>query len=173
MKRSRFAVKGMIVAVFFLGSWICWAAPVLPERPRLPGEVRSLAGLRQFKVSVETALTGSKPIRIDTGALREKVEAILEERGYGAVDDDQAAAMRVTLVMADNERHPNMLGFTIHVAVEQAVVIRRLDQTIRVPTYAAAAVGFATRQDVRAEIERVLENIVHFFVGQADAANQQ
>ncbi len=81
------------------------------------------------------------------------------------------ATMRVSIVTAKNEAHPDMIGFTIHLAVEQSVFIQRFDKVIRTPTCTAIHVGFFRRDDAPRQISRLLDEILWFLIGEAEKAN--
>lgn len=172
MQRKLFSLYLVALGSTLLTAWLCLAAPLLPKAPTLPNEVQTLAGLTNFQIEIETLEQEGDPLNLPIAALKEEIEQSLVERTFRVVPKDGDALIRIAIISTSNPDHPDIIGFTIHLAVEQPVYIERFDATIRTPTYAAVQVGFAANEDLRNEIDRKLAKLVRFFLNQAGAANR-
>lgn len=140
------------------------AGPLLPEKPNVPREVLSLAGLETVKLEVAPF---PRPL-LDAGILPGEVERRWQERlgeeNIEVTTDPNDPTLKLRIDLVTDVSLPSAVVALIFITLEQDVHLKRLDRDIVLPTFTNYLVSLDTRErtmeTMPTGIERVLEKFI-------------
>ncbi len=136
------------------------AAPILPRKPRLPDEVRCLTGLKRVNIGVDSL----PPDLINAGASTTRLNDLLRDRltkaGFEVVDDAGAPRLVVQCFTSADPQIPNVVSVTTLLGVNQAVVLKRLEEDMILPVATVVSTAVGNRNDLAKLSEREVERVV-------------
>jgi hypothetical protein len=160
MRMRRICHIILIVLVAVVSALISHAAPIGPQAaPKLPDEVRSLAGLKQLKINIEHNGVLPAGMEYSTKDAKEIVRQLLTDGGFEVVDLGQAPTVKIMLLTGVNHEHDNLVNYTFHLSLEQHVIIQRINAPLYVLTYALIDGDIATRAQLSEELEQRISRL--------------
>ena len=130
-------VAGLTLAV--------WAGPVL-DKPRIPDELRSLAGMTKFRIQVDPIIGLSEkevPSRDDLARL---LGEDLERPGFEIGNEPHLPRLVLQVMVAKDSDQPDAVGLAMVLAVHQEAYFERLDRALTVPTASMSSAGLTVRR---------------------------
>jgi len=171
-KFTMYQLAAVAAASIVLTAWICRAVPILPEEVKLSNEILSLADLNRLHVELTVMPDTPQDKNLPTGAMVERVEDALEQRGIEVTNAERAeATLQINLLLFTNADQPEMICAAFHLSLEQSVELKRIGKQSVVPTYALVHGMLTTRKTMRHDLNVLLEAIVNFFARRVQAAN--
>lgn len=150
MITSRRTLLACLAAPLVLGAVWTIAAPILPDKPEMPEEVLSLAGIHKLRLSQREI-----PDLVKGHLTRERVREICVERlargGILVEDDPDLPGIDVGFQVNESEAHPDMVGLVVVVGVYQTVRVHRLERDMTLPTVSFVG-GIATTKADAADV---------------------
>jgi len=142
------------------------AAPYLPAKVKLAGDVRSLAGLtavrleasQRAKELIDAGLTG---IAIEQQARQQLSQGMAE---MTVVEDADAPLLKIEVYGGIESNVPDALAFLISVKLIQTVHVARTDETLEVPTYTMVRGGVDKLAWARRATEREIRSVLDTFM---------
>jgi len=168
---GRLIAFGVAVVLVALTSWLCTAAPIVPERRRVTNEIRSLAGIAEVEVEVDSASSVLAEMKYPVDRMKKRTADLLAEHGIMAVTDSAAPILNLVLLTETSQDHPEMVSFTYHLSLEQDVVLERLNEKILVPTYALVHGSLTTREKLTQTIDELLPVVIRHFASRVQVAS--
>lgn len=164
---------GGAVGVALLLAWAGGAAPILPGAAPVRDEVLSLAHLTRLRVSVVPLSDVLRHLDYSRAAAERRIEHALAEADISVAGAADAAApmLRVEILTEGHRDHADLVACTIHVSVEQAVRIERLDRSLVVPTYAFVHGDLAERDELLEMVDDTLSRIIEAILQRIRIAN--
>lgn len=135
-------------------------APIIPARPALPAEARSLAGLSHVRVDVTPVIDAPDGRAFEAPSLRERLVVLLERSGLAVNDDDQAPRLVMKVMVARDGEVRDGLAIACVMAVHQQVWLERFDEHMVLPTASISTVELAPRARAGDALERALRTTV-------------
>ena len=151
--------------------WVCRAAPIM-SRPALSDEIISLAGLDTFKVEVDTRSTLTDKIELSAKRVKSDIEKLVAQRGFKTSDLEGAATLSIKIRLHGNPKYPDVIVCRFHISLEQDAIVKRLNKTLRLPTYALAHSSLTDKDDAAKDVDRQIELLVRLFLTRVKSANE-
>ena len=133
-----------------LAMWL-QAAPVLEKR-RIPDEVRSLAGLNEFRVQVDPIVGLSERESVSTDEIAKLLSEQLTQAGVEIGDEPHLPRLVLQVMLATDPDQPEAVGLGMVLAVHQQAYFKRLDRALTVPTASMSSSRLTTRKRAEATI---------------------
>ena len=164
MERNQFRITLLlVVAVALLVVFVCTAAPI-KVGPRISNEVRSLAGLDELDVMVFVRSKVLEKSKYSGERVKQKIISMLAASGINVVDGSDGPVLQVVILSEINSEFPELVAYTCHITLEQEVVVKRLQQTLAVPTYSLVHVDITSADRVEEDLENFVPDIVRHFI---------
>jgi hypothetical protein len=159
--RMALRLGGAVLSVTLLG-WVCLAAPILPHRGKVNDELLSLARLERLNVKFEDDHEILRKAGYSSSRTRSKLQKQLADAGIEVVDEatEDLPMLVVAILIEGHPRYNDLVSYTYCLALEQNAVIERIDRRLHVPTYVFVFGDIATRDELLADLNRVLEDAV-------------
>lgn len=170
--RPRSPLRVVILMPATLIAWHVLAAPILPTSRQLPDEVLSLAGIDAAQFLLVRDATALEDNRFEFDDVEKRLRTRLRDGGLDIVESSAVPTLKIDIIPHAEPRHTDMLGYTCHLSLEQEVLLTRLSQARRVPTYAIVHGGFALKEEANKAIEDVLEILVDQFLARKRVATE-
>ncbi|MAE64614.1 MAG: hypothetical protein CMJ18_10140 [Phycisphaeraceae bacterium] len=116
------------------------ARPFLPQSPKLPDKLRSLAGLKEVRLRVEIP-DRLVQIGITPSRIQQRCEVELRKVDIKIVSDLDTPEMIVKVMHLTEPEVPGAFAFNGRVSVKQRVVVPRIEQTIEAETFSVQMLG--------------------------------
>lgn len=171
MQKNRFPILAAVILVAAIGL-AAWAAPIRPGQQKVPGEIRSLAGLKTVEVVVQPSSALLNEENYSVTDARKKMQDTFKEGGFAFDSGEGVPTVRLVVLTNVNSAHPDVVSYTYHLSVEQKAVIERIDESIYVPTYALVWGNVTTREDLLAALDKDLPQVTRHFMNRVKYATE-
>jgi len=114
------------------------AAPILPQKPKLPGELIILSGLNRLQVVIEALPEEISRGRFTRDTIGDVLKSRLRKDGFQvaeeAAEGRNIPRLVAQLFVATDADQPESVAMTLILALHQEVLLERLERRITVPT---------------------------------------
>jgi len=159
-----------IYGIILVLALITRAAPMVPERVVPTDQVRSLAGLTQFRLKVLPLSRDLLSAGLDAERIRDGWVDALREEGFD-VNDESSSLLELRIITVVDSNEPDMVAINLMLMLYQEVNVRRIDGELSVPTYVSLQVGIENHRDMARTIPGVLRIMRHRFLQDCQVAN--
>ena len=150
---------------------VCLAGPNFP-RDRLSNEIRTLAGVKNIEVIIETKSKDLFEVKYLPHNAKKVVEQMLSKAGIESVDGTGGPVLRIAVITGKNPQFPDFISFTYHLSFEQLVRVDRLDAVVHVLTYALVYGSFTKKDLVLRDLNKTLPTLTKHFIERVKLANK-
>ncbi len=161
-----------VPAAVALTAWVCTAAPILPAKPRVTEEIKSLAGIKRLRVVVESKSLLLQNMKYSPANIQEQVSDLMIEAGFEVVDDPKATTLRIVLLTNTKPTFPDVVSVTHHLSLEQDIVVARLGSPMFAPTYALVHGILVSKDRMLAELDDPIVALMQRFAQRVEQANE-
>ena len=163
-----------VPAAVALTAWVCTAAPILPAKPRVTEEIKSLAGIKRLRVVVESKSLLLQNMKYSPANIQEQVSDLMIEAGFEVVDKREKLLpiLRFEFMSASDPKFEKAAGFCVVMALRQPVDLRRFELSMYASTYQSFYVGLESRGDLNEKITTGVESRVKQFIDHQLSAGQ-
>lgn len=158
MNLSSFRVCiGVVLFAAFAASWLV-AAPVRPQKLKIPDEERCLAGIDSLTLTCEFYSPAIPAAGVEKEQVIEDMTKVLEGAGLAVRKDDITPRGTIQFFTATSDDTPDAIAITTILAVNQGVRIKRLDDDMVLPVSQIVTTAVCKRENLAVTIERETEN---------------
>lgn len=171
---------GLVVCVAALGGLVIglsWkaapvpGAPVPPNRaPRIIDPTRSMARLKEIRVSVQPMPVKLQEREVTSESVTEKVQAVLTDAGFTLSDDEKSPQLRFEVYYIADDLVPDAAAFVISMSLWQNATVERLEETFFVPTSSHVALGIERASRMEKTLHDTAEATVKLFADEVRRA---
>lgn len=159
-------VPAITACILLISTLSVPAAPYLPAKVKLAGDVRSLAGLTDVRLEViqrakELVDAGLTEIVIAKQARQQLEQGMAEIR---VVEDADAPLLKIEVYGGVESNVPDALAFLISIKLIQTVHVARTDETLEAPTYTMVRGGVDKLASARRATEREIRSVLDTFM---------
>ncbi|MAE63073.1 MAG: hypothetical protein CMJ18_02270 [Phycisphaeraceae bacterium] len=129
------------------------AAPMVPERPRLTAEQRTLRDLSEVKLDVFPLAEDLTEAGMTHEGLRKAFTKTAESAGLKIVDADDVPMARLVIFASKNPQQPDALALTFILAIHQRIAVKRLNEDFKAPTAFFTQTRLTTLEDAERLVE--------------------
>ena len=150
-------------------AWLAWAGPFVPATSAVPDTLRSLVGMQAVHLVLRPLPVRLAESEFSPALARRQCTDRLQEAGYETDGEPRAPRLFlrcVCLAHPDDDRHSYVLTLTL----EQPVHVRRLNASLRLPTYVNLIVGMEDRAGLGTQIQAGYVRLIDTFIAQARTA---
>lgn len=145
------------------------AAPLLPSRPALADDVRSMADLERVVLEIVTMPPPLREAGIVAAHIRKRWRVKLAEAGIEVVEYD-APTLRLQVQHLVDEDVPDAAGLLALLTLSQEVSITRLDERLTLPSYTAYAAGIDAGDQIGPSFRPAILGMVDSFIAKVRQA---
>ena len=148
------------------------AGPALPEQRAISDELLSLVGVTAARLNVHVRQPGtSEAVELPVESLEKELVEICADEDFEISNDPDDVVITIHVSLHDNLDHPTLMGYVVHLALEQEMHMPRLNRSMVVPTYTLLESGFCTRDDLRNVASGKLRIVMQTFLNHSSRAN--
>lgn len=141
------------------------AEPMLPKKRAPSDDVISLAGIRQFGVTVAPFQPFLQEIGMSAEHVRGRCIDLLEEAGYQAVNGNDHPYLSVAVRAFTNPKLDIAIhAYSLETKFLQPIELDRLDRTLEVPTYATSAYGMSETENLPTHLGMLVDARIKAFI---------
>ena len=171
-----FRHKTITIAILAAGTlaatvWDCRAARIV-SRPVMSDEILSLTGLDTFRIELDASSAAPEKIVLSAEKIKADVERMVAQRGFKTSDQDDAAKLGIKIRLHGGLKYPDVIACRFHFSLEQDVIVKRLNKTLRLPTYALVHSSLTDKDDAAKDVDRQIERLVSLFLTRVRSANE-
>ena len=170
-RRKIITIAILTAAALAATVWVCRAAPIV-SRPVVSDEILSLAGLDTFRVEVDARSAAPGKIELSAEKITTDVEKLAAQRGFKTSEQENAATLSIKIRLHGSPKYPGVIACRFHVSLEQEVIVKRLNKTLRLPTYALVHSSLTDKDDAAKDVDRQIELLVSLFLTRVKSANE-
>lgn len=166
-------VSTVVVACAMLIALVAVAAPVVPRRAQLRGDVRSLGKLNKIQLAIHPLPPQLEKRGISRQGIHKAWSTQLQRAGYEVVQDRTGPRLELKAMVVPGETTGlrGLYSYTLVLTVQQSASVTRLNEKLIVPTYVNLAVGFEAEAKLRQDVNDGLNYLVQEFINQASLAS--
>ena len=170
--KTAFTIAVCVLTTFTLS---ILAAPYLPGKMKLGGDVRSLADLNAVRLEAEQFAHLLTEEGLTGRVIKEQAEKQLSEgiEKVKVVEDADAPLLRIEVYGGVESNVPDAIAFLISVKLIQQAHVARTDETLQVPTYTMIRGGIDKLERARRATEREIRTVLETFMTDRNMATQQ
>jgi len=148
------------------------AGPVLPEQRVISDELLSLVGVASSRLQVNVRQPGATAaVGLPVESLKVELEEICAGQGFEISSDPDDMVIVIHVSLHDNIDHPTLMGYVVHLALEQEMHMPRLNRSMVVPTYTLLESGFCATEEIRDMASAKLRIVMQTFLNHISRAN--
>ena len=172
MKLTRYRVwmAGLGLAVIMLLASVAATAPILRKNKPLPTKVRSLAGIKQFRLGIEPVVHHLELVGITPNSLEARCTKLFAETNLRIVSDGNAPIVKLRILYVTESSLRNAFGFSIRLSLIQSMTVDRLGESMSLESYSLQSVGIDELKNRRKILLETVDQLVKRFILSVDRA---